>query len=316
MKKLISLLSIVFLFSCNNSNTNDIKSILDEKVKYRGSIMSGLFVSYDNNDIIGSQIFDTIPHKVLSDFLIYKETKTNIIDTEYISIPFPKIINNVEVCCVYDTTTIFTEMIKDKKFIITPLFIKKGDFNLYEDLSLCNLYEVISPKSNYIKKRVEIDLPMWGLKIGDYIDKSKIDTSIVRQQREEGNSSRIQFLKSDKSIKISTLEFEKSNKLLITHIEKEDLTETEFNNFIDFIKTKYPFIVINKSVDNGSITHTDYTMNYYGLSIRFRFTDFNMTYSDLKSYSFEISDSYTTTKRIIENEGKKFIYNESNRTIH
>ena len=97
---------------------------------------------------------------------------------------------------------------------------------------------------------------------------------------------------------------------MITHIDKKDLTETEFNNFIEFIKSKYPFLIINKSIENGSITRTEYTINYYGLNIRFNFNDFNMTYSDLKTYSFEISDSYLSTKRIIENIGKKFIYNE------
>ena len=53
--------------------------------------------------------------------------------------------------------------------------------------------------------------------------------------------------------------------------------------------------------------------DFEGKFNQFQFNDYNLTYSDLKTYSFEISDSYTTTKRIIENEGKKFIYNEGSK---
>ena len=63
--------------------------------------------------------------------------------------------------------------------------------------------------TNYNKKRIEINLPMWGMNIGEYIDKNKIDTSIELSPKEEGGKSiRHQFLKSDKSIELSTLEFE------------------------------------------------------------------------------------------------------------
>jgi hypothetical protein len=72
---------------------------------------------------------------------------------------------------------------------------------------------------------------------------------------------------------------------------------------------------IVERVDNTtSVTTTNkFRINYFGLSIEFQFNDYNLTYSDLKTYSFEISDSYTTTKRIIENEGKKFKYNEGSK---
>lgn len=318
MKYIISILSILFLLSCNFSKKNDLKSILDEKIRYRGNLVSGQFMSFNNNDIIGSIKLDTLPKNLtLSDFMSRngKQYEIKIIDTERISIPYRTFLNNVEICCEYDTTSIFTENIGNKKYIIIPQYYKGKEW--YDKTSYNHIYEVTNSKSDYNKKRIEIDLPMWGLKIGDYIDKDKIDTTIeIETEIEGGRTIRNQFLKSDKSIKISTLEFQNSNKLLITHIEKNDLTEKEFNNFIDYIKSKYTFLKINKSVDDMSsgITLNRYTIEYFGLSISFKFTDFNMTISDLKTYSFEISDCYTITKRIIENEGKKFIYNESYKT--
>jgi hypothetical protein len=318
MKNIITIISIIFLFSCNNSKKNDLKSILDEKIKYRGNLVSGQFMSFNNNDIIGSIKLDTLPKNItLSDFISRngKQYEIKIIDTEKISIPYTTFLNNVEICCEYDTTSIFTENIGNKKYIIIPQYYKGKEW--YDKISYNHIYEVTNSKSNYNKKRIDIDLPMWGLKIGDYIDKDKIDTTIeIETEIEGGRTIRNQFLKSDKSIKISTLEFQNSNKLLITHIEKSDLTETEFNNFIDYIKSKYTFLNIKKSIDDveSRITLNRYTIDYFGLSISFKFTDFNMTISDLKTYSFEISDCYTITKRIIENEGKKFIYNESYKT--
>ena len=308
---IITIFSLVFLFSCNNSNKNDIKSILDEKIKYRGDVESGLFSSFNFNDIIGSIKLDTIPKNLtLSDFFGRdgKQYEIKIIDTEKVSFPYSTKLNEVDICCSYDTTMIFTESINNKKYIIIPRQYKSKE--RFFSYSFSRIFEVTSSKSDYTKKRIDIDLPMWGLKIGDYIDKNKIETSVeIKPKEEGGNTIKHQFLKSDKSIEITTLEFEKSDKLLITHIEKRDLSETEFNNFIDFIKSKYPFIKINKSINEGSLIETEYKIEYYGLSILFSFTDFNMTYTDLKTYSFEISDSYINTKRFIENEGKKFIYN-------
>ena len=319
MKNIINLLILVFLFSCNFSNQNDIKSILEEKIRYRGSVVSGQFVDYNFNDIVGSKKLDTLPQNIkLSDFMIRKgkQFEVKIIDTDKISTPYSTLLNEVEVCCKYDTTTIFSEIVNNKKYIFIPHYNKDKEW--FRTFSYNIIFEIISPKSNYTKKRIDFDLPMWGLKIGDYIDKSKIDTSIeVRPKDEGGDTIRNQFLKSDKSIEISTLEFEHSNKLLITHIGKNNITETEFNDFVDYIKSKYPFVNIIKTIDNsGSLTFTRYTIDYFGLSIVFNKTDFNLSSSDLKTLTFQISDSYTTTKRIIENEGKKFIYNESNRTIH
>ena len=308
MKNIISILSIIFLFSCNNSNKNDLKSILDEKIRYRGDIGGGQFVNFNYNDIIGSVKLDTIPENLnISEFISRygKQGEVKIVDTEKISIPYSTKMNDVDICCSYDTTIIFSEILNNKKYIMIPRqYISKGDNFIF---SFNTIFEVISPKSDYTKKRIDLDLPMWGLKIGDYIDKNEIDSSI---EKDEISTTKYQFLKKDRSIKISTLEFENSNKLLITHIEKEDLTETEFNNFIDYIKSKYPYIVINKTIENKNTISTKYEIHYYGLYIRFVFSDFNMRYTDLKTYRFEISDSYTTTKRIIENEGKKFIYKQ------
>ena len=321
MKNILTLLSIVFLFSCNFSKKNDLKSILDEKIRYRGNLVSGQFMSFDNNDIIGSIKLDTLPENLtLSEFFISygKQYVIKIIDTEKISIPYTTFLNNVEICCEYDTTSIFTENIGNKKYLIIPSYYKGGKEWYDKIISSNNIYEVINSKSDYTKKRIEIDLPMWGLKIGDYIDKDKIDTTIeIETEIEGGRTIRTQFLKSDKSIKISTLEFQNSNKLLINHIEKNDLSEKEFNNFIDNIKSKYTFLKINKSVLElpYTITSERFTIDYFGLSISFNYSDNYIPISDLKTYSFEISDSYSITKRILENEGKKFIYNESNKTI-
>jgi len=308
MKNVIPLLTIVFLFSCNNSIKNDIKSILDEKVKYRGDVEGGQYVNFNYNDIIGSIKLDTLPKNLnLSDFISRygKQYEVKIVDTEKILIPYSTKLNDVDICCSNDTTIIFSESINNKKYIMIPRqYRSKGDNFIF---SFNTIFEVLSPKSNYTKKRIDLDFPMWGLKIGDYIEKNELDTSI---EKDEINITKYQYLKKDRSIKISTLEFENSNKLLITHIEKEDLTETEFNNFIDYIKSKYPFLVINKTIENGNTIRTEYEIQYHGLNIRFLYTDFNMRYNDLKTYRFEISDSYTTTKRIIENEGKKFIYKQ------
>jgi hypothetical protein len=316
MKRIFTLLILFFLFSCNSLNKNDIKSILEEEVKFRGNLNSSEFSDYEFNDIIGSIKLDTFPKNLsLLEFFGRKgkEYEIKIIDTEKISFPFPKVLNNVEICCEYDTTSIFTESIGNKKYIIIPHYYEGKEW--YENITYNNIFEIINPKSNYVKKRIDIDLPMWGLKIGDYIDKNLIDTSIEFRPKEEGNNIRHQFLKSDKSIEISTLEFQNSNKLFITHIKKNDLKESEFNEFINYIKSKYPFLNIVERVDNTtSVTTTNkFRINYFGLSIEFQFNDYNLTYSDLKTYSFEISDSYTTTKRIIENEGKKFKYNEGSK---
>ena len=315
MKNIITLLSIVFLFSCNNSSKNDIKSILDEKVKYRGNISSDQYVNYNNNDFIGSIKLDTLPKNLtLSNFFIRngKQYEVKIIDTEKVSFPYSTELNNVEVCCNYDTTIIFSEIINKKKYIIIPHLNKDKEW--FKTFSYNNIFEVVSPKNENTKKRIDINLPMWGLKIGDYIDKNLIDSSI-HNLREGFGSIRYQFLKSDKSIKLSTIEFENSNKLLITQIEKDDLTENEFNNFIDYIKLKHPNFVIDKNFIDESISKTRYTINYYGLMIVFVFTDFNLSDGDLKTYNFNITDDYTTTKRIIENEGKKFKYREGFKSI-
>ena len=85
MKNIINLLILVFLFSCNFSNQNDIKSILDEKIRYRGNLVSGEFMSFDNNDIIGSIKLDTIPQNIkLSDFMNRKgkQFEVKIIELE------------------------------------------------------------------------------------------------------------------------------------------------------------------------------------------------------------------------------------------
>ena len=171
MKKIITLLSLVFLFSCNFSKQNDLKSILDEKIRYRGSVVSGEFMSFDNNDIIGSIKLDTFPKNIkLSDFMSRKgkQFEVKIIDTEKISLPYSTILNNVEVCCEYDTTTIFTETINKKKYIIIPHYYKGKEW--YNKISYNTIFEIINPKSDYTKKRIDIDLPLWGLKIGDYIE--------------------------------------------------------------------------------------------------------------------------------------------------
>jgi hypothetical protein len=318
MKIIINLLILVSLLSCNSSNRNDIKSILEEKVKFRGNLNSSEFGNYEYNDIIGSIKLDSFPKNLsLLEFFGRKgnQYEIKIIDTEKISFPYPKVLNDVEICCEYDTTSIFTESIGNKKYIIIPHYDEGKEW--YQNITFNDIFEIINPKSNYIKKRNDIDLPMWGLKIGDYIDKNLIDTSIDIRPEEEQNI-RHQFLKSDKSIEISTLEFENSNKVLITHIKKNDLKESEFNEFIDFIKSKYPFLIIEKRVDNvTSITTSNmFRINYFGLSIEFLFNEINFTDRDIKSYSFEISDSYTITKRIIENEGKKFIYNQGNKYVN
>ena len=269
MKNIISILSIIFLFSCNNSNKNDLKSILDEKIRYRGDIGGGQFVNFNYNDIIGSVKLDTIPENLnISEFISRygKQGEVKIVDTEKISIPYSTKMNDVDICCSYDTTIIFSEILNNKKYIMIPRqYISKGDNFIF---SFNTIFEVISPKSDYTKKRIDLDLPMWGLKIGDYIDKNEIDSSI---EKDEISTTKYQFLKKDRSIKISTLEFENSNKLLITHIEKEDLTETEFNNFIDYIKSKYPYIVINKTIENKNTISTKYEIHYYGLYICFVF---------------------------------------------
>jgi hypothetical protein len=318
MKIIINLLILVFLFSCNNSNRNGLKSILEEKVKFRGNLSSSEFGDYEYNDIIGSIKLDTFPKNLsLKEFFGRKgnQYEIKILDTEKISFPYPKELNNVKICCEYDTTSIFIESIGEKKYIIIPHYDKGKEW--YQNITFNDIFEIIDPKSNYIKKRNDIDLPMWGLKIGDYIDKNLIDTSIDIRPEEEQNI-RHQFLKSDKSIEISTLEFENSNKVLITHIKKNDLKESEFNEFIDYIKSNYPFLIIENRVDNvTSITKTNFfRINYFGLSIEFQFSEINFTDRDIKSYSFEISDSYTITKRIIENEGKKFLYNQGNKYVN
>lgn len=315
MKNLITLLSILFLFSCNNSSKNDLKSVLDEKIRYRGNLNSNKYGDFNDNNIIGSLKLVKEPNNIsLSDFFGSngKQYEIKIIDTEKISFPYPTLLNDVEVCCSYDTTVIFSEIINNKKYLFIPhQYISKEEYGSY---SFNTIFELTSPKSNYSKKRIEINLPMWGLKIGDYIDKNEIDTSVYNLLRKGSGSIKYQFLKSNNNIKISTLEFENSKKLLITHIENDNLTETEFNSFIDYIKSKYPYLIINKSFSDESISHTNYTINYYGLMIRFLFTDYNVS-SGLKTYSFEISDNYTISKRIIENEGKKFIYKVGQQSI-
>ena len=310
MKKIITLLSILFLFSCNNSNRNDLKSVLDEEIKFRGEVYNG-YEDYELNNILVTTFVDTFPKNIkLSDFLTkrIKEGEFKIIDTERISQPYSKFLNGVMVCCSYDTTIIFSENIGNKKYIFIPNGYKLEYFNI----GFNEIFEVINPKSNYTKKRIDIDLPLWGLKIGDYIDKDKIDTTIEQNMSSEGGIIRNQFLKSDKSINISTLNFENSNKLLITNIRKSDLTETEFNDFIDYIKSKYPFLEILKKEEEGS-SFTKYIINYYG--IKMIFSIYKSKYSNDSSFSFDISDVYTITKRIIENEGKKYKFNEGRKYI-
>ena len=315
MKNNIILLLITLLFGCGNKN--EIKSILGKNVRYRGTVLSGEYVNYDFNNILKTNWVDTFPKNILlSDFLTNnkKNGEIKIIDTEKISIPYTTILNNVEVCCNYDTTSIFSEVINNKSYLFIPHYFKGKEW--YNTTSYNTIFEIGNVHLPYNKQRKNIDLPMWGLRIGDYINKNEIDSSIQIRSDDEGGNIRTQFLKSDKSILLSTLEFENSNKLLITHIEKTDLSETEFNDFINFIKSKFKFLNIEEETEIGSFTHTTYSINYYGLNIIFNFSDVNLTYSNIKNYTFKISDNYITSKRIIENEGKKFIYNEGNKFLN
>ena len=82
MKNIITLLTIVFLFSCSNTNKNGIKSILDEKVNYRGEVYNG-YEDYELNNILVTTFVDTFPKNIrLSDFLTkrIKEGEFKIIE--------------------------------------------------------------------------------------------------------------------------------------------------------------------------------------------------------------------------------------------
>ena len=137
MKRIFTLLILFFLFSCNSLNKNDIKSILEEEVKFRGNLNSSEFSDYEFNDIIGSIKLDTFPKNLsLLEFFGRKgkEYEIKIIDTEKISFPFPKVLKENDFDIQKLDTTIFqlqtSERNLKRKSVSSTTYTL--NFNLYD----------------------------------------------------------------------------------------------------------------------------------------------------------------------------------------
>jgi hypothetical protein len=308
MREIKTLLVIIFILSCSINSKNDLKSIINEEVKWRGSIPGYLSSFSDFNDLIGSQEIVTKYKKIklssfLNDWYInnnLENCKIKIIDTEKIIKPYHSLNKPYPNGCKFDTTIIFTEFINKKKYILIPDYFDSEDWGVFN--TQINIFELINPKSKYSKSRIDFQLPFWNLKIGGLIDKNKIDSSIIlKNWGKNKTKEKHQFIKDDKSIEITTIEFENTNKLLITSISKNNLSENDFIEFVNYIKRKYPFLTIKENIEkHENVTETKYSIYYYGLKLEFKKMNLN-------SYNFHMTDCYTISKKIIENEGKKII---------
>ncbi len=291
----------LFLYSCKDNDKDDLLN----KVKFKvlGNVLGGEYSDYSRTIFTGFKDLDTISPKSLSSLFTVKDVNKPILLDSFFIYPYSSELNKVEVCCKYDTTIIFTEVIRDKKYLLVPLHI--------EELRLFNIYEDINNELNYTKSRPTLDIPTWGVKIGDFVNSDMIEEKIEENNSGGGYQKTItRLLKNDNEIEVSTINLNNSNRLMISGI-KRTLSEKEFTDFFDFIKQKYPFLKIIESKGKSSVLNeVDYEINWYGLNLNFRKIKYDFGEIGTKIY-FQISDNYIITKEIISKGTKEIKYKPS-----
>lgn len=289
--KISSLLYIVLtiiIYSCEEENKKNLK------IKKIGTINEfTIKVNVNNTDTI-KEILSIFPEYYSSKFQIVEDVfsvnnKKAILKDTAIILNLLKEINGENICCQLDTAKYFVEKINNKNY----MFVLQG-----YSVIVC---EIKNDREIKPRSRANIDLPTWNIKLGSEIDKVDFNDSIYKY---ESPISKLQLtlinrhLINKPDIKISSIEFPKSLKRVVTSLHKE-VQEYELINFLDLIKEKYPEIKINEfKLDDKRRAFEIYNNGFHITIIEIEEKD-----KLSKKYSMSISDYYETTKALIDKIG-------------
>jgi hypothetical protein len=233
-------------------------------------------------------------------------------DSSYIimndSLIFRKIrysINDETICCEDDTTKYYLEEINKKKYLF---LLKYSDLHLYE----------LDEKSNIkIRKRTEIIVPTWGLDYGSIIGENAFKDSISYIKDYFGtytDRTKYSIYLNNRDLELNTIRFPSKIERVVSKITK-NMSQFEVDDFIKFMKKKYPNIVlseqnINLNDEIAKENRKVYRFEYDGMDIVIFENNLKDEYSyndwDKKKYTFVYTDVYKLAKILLERKGLDF----------
>jgi len=245
---------------------------------------------------------DSLRFQSLDDYFTYQNNAPIINDS--VIIFYDRYYENEKrLCCKKDTLEIYTDTIGGKKFLfVIGEYLTVLQSNTFSD-------SILRPR------KISPSLMLWGIRLNtpynteNFKDEhEKLGTKLVQINTRFDEADKQKWAEND-SILIETIQFKNSNDRIITSLSK-DINETEVHSLIDHIKSNFPDLKYQESIELNSEEKPlkNVEINFEGVTVSIKQVSATV-------YNLTATDYYETIKLIIQNAGIGYTFRDDI-TIH